>query len=60
MSAIREHVDRHLTDDGFLTLAICCGGDYDKVNQTSLLSARLTRPASRRACQAVAVRQHWA
>ncbi|KAG1817022.1 PIN domain-like protein [Suillus variegatus] len=30
MSAIQEHVDRHLTDDGFLTLAICCGGDYDK------------------------------
>ncbi|KAG1889052.1 PIN domain-like protein [Suillus fuscotomentosus] len=29
-SAIQEHVDCHLTGDGFLTLAICCGGDYDK------------------------------
>ncbi|KAG2134980.1 PIN domain-like protein [Suillus cothurnatus] len=29
-SAIQEHVDPHLTNDGFLTLAICCGGDYDK------------------------------
>ncbi|KAG1785019.1 PIN domain-like protein, partial [Suillus plorans] len=29
-SAIQEHMDRHLTDDGFLTLAICCCGDYDK------------------------------
>ncbi|KAG1766587.1 XPG I-region-domain-containing protein, partial [Suillus occidentalis] len=30
MSAIQEHVDCHLTSDGLLTLAICCGGDYDK------------------------------
>ncbi|KAG0692700.1 PIN domain-like protein [Suillus ampliporus] len=29
-SAIQEHVDCHLTGDRFLTLAICCGGDYDK------------------------------
>ncbi|KAG1888681.1 PIN domain-like protein, partial [Suillus subluteus] len=59
-SAIQEHVDRHLTNDRFLTLAICCGGNYDKASQTSLLSARLTRPASRKAYQGVAMRWHLA
>jgi hypothetical protein len=59
-SAIQEHVDPHLTNDGFLTLAICCGSDYDKASQTSLLSARLMRPASRKDCQGVAMRWHLA
>lgn len=30
--AIRERIDRRLTGDAFLTFAVCCGGDYDKVS----------------------------
>ncbi|KAG2108145.1 hypothetical protein BD769DRAFT_1392822 [Suillus cothurnatus] len=29
-NAIQENVDPHLINNGFHTLAICCGGDYDK------------------------------
>lgn len=31
-SAIRERIDCRLTGDAFLTFAVCCGGDYDKVS----------------------------
>ncbi|KAG1875059.1 PIN domain-like protein, partial [Suillus tomentosus] len=30
VSTIQEHVDHSLTGDAFVTIAICCGGDYDK------------------------------
>ncbi|KAG1781374.1 PIN domain-like protein, partial [Suillus placidus] len=30
VNAIQEEVDRSLTGDAFITIAICCGGDYDK------------------------------
>ncbi|KAG1845803.1 PIN domain-like protein, partial [Suillus tomentosus] len=28
-SSIQERVEPHLTIDGFMTMAVCCGGDYD-------------------------------
>ncbi|KAG1796722.1 XPG-I domain-containing protein, partial [Suillus plorans] len=31
MSAIQEHVEPCLIGDAFVTMAICCGGDYDTV-----------------------------
>ncbi|KAG1897552.1 uncharacterized protein F5891DRAFT_1191747 [Suillus fuscotomentosus] len=30
VSTIQEHIDHSLTGDAFVTIAICCGGDYDK------------------------------
>ncbi|KAG1775882.1 hypothetical protein EV702DRAFT_1198789 [Suillus placidus] len=30
VDAIQEEVDHSLTGDAFITIAICCGGDYDK------------------------------
>ncbi|KAG1723370.1 PIN domain-like protein [Suillus paluster] len=30
IGTIREQVDPSLTGDAFITIAICCGGDYDK------------------------------
>lgn len=29
-SAIQDKIDHRLTGDAFITMAICCGGDYDK------------------------------
>ncbi|KAG2338258.1 PIN domain-like protein [Suillus weaverae] len=30
--AIQDQIDHHLTGDAFITMAICCGGDYDKAS----------------------------
>jgi Holliday junction resolvase YEN1 len=30
--AIQDQIDHCLTSDAFITMAMCCGGDYDKAS----------------------------
>ncbi|KAG1886936.1 PIN domain-like protein [Suillus fuscotomentosus] len=65
-SAIQDKIDHRLTGDAFITMAICCGGDYDKASLitqahvTSLAElAKLQLPASPDLAQLASVIQQF-